>query len=125
MKKIIVDTNFLMIPGQFKVDVFSEIDRVCDFSYHIIIIDKSRQELERLSEGTGKKARAARLALKLLKQKKIKAVKTKDKHADDAIVNLAGKDTLVATQDKELKKRVKEKGAKIITLRSKSRLIIQ
>ncbi|MBW2991754.1 hypothetical protein KY345_00870 [Candidatus Woesearchaeota archaeon] len=31
MRKIILDTNFLLIPGQFKIDIFSEIRRICDF----------------------------------------------------------------------------------------------
>ena len=45
MAKIILDTNFLMIPAQFNVDIFSEIHRICDFKYELYIIDKTIDEL--------------------------------------------------------------------------------
>ena len=45
MKKIILDTNFLLIPAQFNVDIFSEIERICDFQYQLCIVDKTLSEL--------------------------------------------------------------------------------
>jgi len=114
-----------MIPAQFKVDIFSEINRICEFPYEIIIIDKTLKELKKLNEGNGKKARAAKLALKLLKQKHTKIIKTLEAHADDAILEVVGNNYIVATQDQELKKRLKKKHIKIITLRSKGHLIFQ
>ena len=44
--KIILDTNFLMIPSMFKVDIFSEIERICDFKYELCIVDKTLDEKE-------------------------------------------------------------------------------
>ena len=35
MKKIILDTNFLITAIKFKVDIFTEINRICDFNYKI------------------------------------------------------------------------------------------
>ena len=35
MIKVILDTNFLMIPYKFRVDIFSELTRVCNFSYKL------------------------------------------------------------------------------------------
>lgn len=123
MKKIILDTNFLLIPAQFHVDIFSEIERICDFSYSLNVLDKTLDELNNIIEKQrGKHKQAALLALKLLKAKKVKVIKTKkDKYVDDILVDLAKeKETLIATQDTELKKRLKNS---IITLRQKKYLI--
>lgn len=125
MKRIILDTNILMAVGQFRVDIFSEIRRICDFSYKVYVVDKSIDELKRLAEGTSKNARAARLGLQLMKAKKVGVIRTKkDRHVDDLIVAIVRKGDIVATQDIDLKKRVKEKGALVITMRQKKRLIL-
>jgi len=125
MKKIIIlDTNFLLIPAQFNVDIFSEIERICDFPYQLCIIDKTLSELDSIIENQRQKYKnAAKLALKLLKSKAVKIIKTKkDKYVDDLIFNLAeNTEIIVATQDKELKKRLKKP---IITLRQKKYLKI-
>ncbi len=39
-----------MIPAQFKVDIFEEIDRICTFKYEIIIFEKVFEELEALKK---------------------------------------------------------------------------
>ena len=49
MRNIILDTNFLMIPLQFKVDIFSEIERICNFKYELLVPEASVKELENLS----------------------------------------------------------------------------
>ena len=119
--KIIIDTNFLLIPAQFKVDIFSEIDRLCDSSYKVYIFDKTINELEKIiKKQRGKHKAAANLALQLVKKFKINKLKA-TKNVDDAIVSLAKKERIiVATQDKELKKRLK--GTRLIVLRKKSYL---
>ena len=50
MEKILLDTNFLLIPSQFKVDIFSEIKRICNFSYKLYVLDKSVGELNYIIE---------------------------------------------------------------------------
>ena len=68
--KIILDTNFLLIPGTLKVDIFEEIKRICDFKYTLHIIDKTVDELKKITETQrGKYKTAAKLALMLIKKK--------------------------------------------------------
>lgn len=125
IKKIILDTNFLLIPAQFKLDIFSEISRVCDFNYQLCILDKTIGELNGIiqSKQKGKNKAAAKLALTIIKSKKLKILKTKeDKPVDDLIMDV--NDAIVATTDKELISRLKEKKAKIIRLRQKKYLMI-
>ena len=73
MYKVLLDTNFLLIPANFRVDIFSEIDRICDFKYQIVVLDKTIDELNKIIEKQkGKHKQAAGLGLKLLKTKHIK-----------------------------------------------------
>ena len=58
MKKIILDTNFLLIPSQFNVDIFTEIDRICLFKYKLCVLDETINELNSIIEKQkGKKQR--------------------------------------------------------------------
>ncbi|MBI4149966.1 DNA-binding protein [Candidatus Woesearchaeota archaeon] len=124
-KKVVLDTNFLLIPGQFKVDIFSELDRVCQFAYTLYVLDMTRNELENIiQKQRGKQKEAAKLALALVKAKNINTLPSASKNVDDALVALADKDTFIATQDVVLKRRLKGKVGGIITLRQKKYLII-
>ncbi len=126
MKKIILDTNFLLIPYQFKVDVFSEIRRVCDFKYKLCIIDKTIDELKKIMiKQKGKDKMAAMLGLVFIEQNKIAKIKTKEKkNVDTLIISKSDKDTIVATQDAELKAKLKKKGIALIVLKGKSHLAL-
>ena len=123
MKKIIIDTNFLMIPIQFRVDIFSEIDRICNFNYKLYIFDKSIDELKNIIKKQAVKDRkAAKFALKLIKLKNIGIIKSERENVDALILNNLSKDTIVATQDMLLKKKLLEKSASLIILRQKKYL---
>src|SRR3989344_5212736 len=123
MQKIIIDTNFLMIPIQFRVDIFSEIDRICNFNYKLHIFDKSIGELKNIIEKqTGKNKKAAQFALKLVKLKNIGIIRSEKGNVDALILSNLSKDTIVATQDMLLKKKLLEKNASLIILRQKKYL---
>jgi len=123
MKKIILDTNFLLIPYQFKVDIFEEIERTADFNYSLNVLDKTIDELNKIiDEQKGKHKEAAKLALSLIKNKNIKKIKTKEGLVDDLLLE---QDAIVATQDKELINRLKQAKKKVIQLRQKKYLIIK
>ncbi len=123
MKKILLDTNFLLIPAKFKVDIFSEIDRLCNFGYKLFIVDKTIGELNNIvDKQKGKEKAAAKLALLLIKNKKVDIIETKEGKVDDIILGLNG--YTVATQDKELKRRLKKKNVETITLRQKRYLVL-
>jgi len=128
MKKILLDTNFLLIPIEFGVDIFSEIDRICNFNYKLHILDKTIDELNNIIEKQkGKNKGSAKFALKLVKLKKINIIKTKEKlTTDELIIKKANKkEFIVATQDKFLKKQLKLKNIPLIILRQKKTLILE
>lgn len=110
MRKILLDTNILLT--KYRIDVFSEISRICDFNYKICILDKTLDELSNKRGGA--------LAIDILKAKDVLIIKTENKKSvDDNIFELAknDKDIIVATQDMELKRRLKKNDIKIITVR--------
>jgi rRNA-processing protein FCF1 len=105
MKKIILDTNALMAISEFKLDLFSELEKCCDFNYKIFVLSGTLDELQKImEEQRGKYKRAAKLALQLLKAKKIPTIVSKGK-VDDVLVAMSKKD-LVLTQDIGLKRRL-------------------
>lgn len=128
MKKIYLDTNFLLIPIQFKVDIFDEIERICDFPKEVLILSNTVDELKKIIDTQkGKDREAAKVALQIIdkkaKQKSLNITAfSKESEVDDILVELAKDGAIVATQDKELKKRIESVGGKIIILKSKSYL---
>ena len=127
MRKILLDTNFLLVPYQFKVDIFSEIDRIIIAKYELIVLDKTVDELEKIVKNQkGRDREAAKFALKIIENKKPIMIKAKsDKKTDDVILDYAIKeDYSVATQDKDLKRKLINHGIEVIVLRKKKFLTI-
>ena len=106
--KILLDTNFLLIPADKKVDIFNEIERVVPGAqFHVL--DKTINELKKIqNEQGGKHREAAKLGMQLIESKNIKIVpSTSDRLVDEILVDMQD-EYLIATQDKELKKRLKK-----------------
>ncbi|MCX9085136.1 MAG: DNA-binding protein [Candidatus Methanoperedens sp.] len=118
---VIIDTNGLMIPGQFGLDIFSELEQLGYDSY--IVAGACVRELEKVrASGRGKDKMAAKLALSLLSRC---TIIEENGFADDAIFEMAIKmKASVLTNDAELKKRLCSKGVTIVYLRDRTRLVI-
>lgn len=113
MKKIIIDTDFLLDCVKWKVDLFSEFEKTCDFQYELCVLDKTLEELEG-KEGS-----------KLAKEyaKKMITIKTAMDRPTDELI-LVMEPCYVATQDKDLKEKLKKAGFSLITIRQKKYLMI-
>jgi len=122
--KVLLDTNIIMVPGKFKVDIYEEIKRLMDVPYDLYVLDKSLDELDDIIERQrGKEKAAARLAKAILEAKKPKTLKTTSKdYVDNVILGLKG--FIVATNDKELRLKLKKEGVRTILLRQKTHLIM-
>ena len=122
--KILLDTNFIMIPAQFKVDIYSEIKRIMVVPYELYVLDKTLTELDVIIETSrGRDKASAKLAKAILEARKPKTLKTTSKdYVDKLILSLTG--YIVATQDRELRAELKRKGIKTIVLRQKKYLIL-
>ncbi len=117
--RVVLDTNFIMVPFQFGVDIGPELDRILGFKYELCTTDSVMRELMLLSREKGRDGWAAKAALELAKNLVIIPV---EGSADDALLALASKDTIICTNDKVLKEKIKRKGAPLIYLRQRKYL---
>lgn len=126
IKKVIIDTNFLLIPVQFHIDIFEEIKNIMPHNYKLFIIDKTLDELDKLKgKGKARDKLAATVGMELVKQREVKSIKTQSpKIVDDLILEHIDEDTFVCTNDKELKRLVIKEGGKVIQLVQKKYLKI-
>lgn len=123
MTKIILDTSFIVHCAFYKVDFISELDRLFG-KYSLFIIDKTIEELSKLSKNANKFKASAKLARSIIDTIKPKQINSK-KYVDDAIIDEVSKEKyFVATHDDELKRRLIEKKTGVIILRQKSYLEI-
>ncbi|MFP4005467.1 MAG: PIN domain-containing protein [Candidatus Hadarchaeia archaeon] len=120
---LVLDTNILMTPERWGVDIFKEFERLVDKEYKLIVPEAVIKELEDLKEiGETKEKKAAKIGLELAS--KAKEIPSK-KPADEKILRLSEKrKCIVATNDKELKKALRERGVPVIYLRQTTHLNI-
>lgn len=123
MRRIILDTNFLISLFQFKVELI-EIERIIYEPYTLVTVKPVINELEKIASSKEKDSKNAKLALRLIKIKDIEVLDSPEKNADKTILALADKNTIVATNDIELRKKLKKLEIKTIYLRAKKHLAI-
>ncbi len=126
---VIPDTNFLLIPGQFGVDIIGELNRVLDVRFRIAVPNVVLQELGVIErKARGKDFLAIRMAKKLAKRFEVVEIgRFGERPIDDQIFDFAAKNerVIVCTNDKGLKRRLREKGVPVIYLRSKKILELE
>jgi rRNA-processing protein FCF1 len=117
--KVIIDTNGLMIPVQFKVDIFNELKRLGFDEF--LVPEAVVNELDMLTKkSTGEDRIAAKVARSLVDMCEIVDVRGV---ADDVIAELAvDLDAAVLTNDIELKKRLRDMNITVVHLRQKNLL---
>ena len=127
MLKVIVDSNALFVPLKFKIDIFSELDRLLNRRFSLVLLSSVKRELETLAEkGSPKTRKNAAYALKLgEKCKYVKVENDESSQVDDIIVDTAEKwKSPVFTNDVRLRKRLRDISVPVIYVRQKSRLEI-
>ena len=128
MKKqeVILDTNFLLVPYQLKLDIFSELAFQLEPPYLLLVPTSAISELKKLSKNKGKQGMAAKFALKLVivnkDAGKLSVVKG-TAPVDDWIVAYSKEHSaIVCTNDEKLRNRLKAGRIRMIVINSRSRL---
>ena len=127
MLKVIVDSNALFVPLQFKIDIFSELERLLNRRFSLILLSSVKRELETLAKkGSPKTRKNAVYALKLGEEcTYVKVGDHENSQVDDVIVETAEKWRVpVFTNDVLLRKRLRDISVPVIYVRQKSRLEI-
>ena len=124
-RRVIFDTNSLMIPGREGVDIFAEVERALSSLPSFKVMEGSLRELEFIAKsGTGKDRAAVKLVLAILKGKDIGVIPQESESVDNAIVETVVPGDVVVTMDKNLRKRLKEKGVDTAVLRQRKYILI-
>ncbi|MCE7742467.1 MAG: PIN domain-containing protein [Candidatus Heimdallarchaeota archaeon] len=120
---IILDSSMLMLPLEKRINLSSEIERIITQSYEIVVPKIVINELtELLRSSSSVTTRKANFALNLAQNYSI--LESQEKiHTDEEILRLALEHkAIVATNDRELRLTLREKGIAVISLHGKNRL---
>ena len=126
--KIIFDSNFLLIQPQFCINIYEELENKLNRKIERIIISPIYEELQKLSKRKKIKERKnALMTLQFIKNFDIiKVERLQNETVDDLIIRLAKKwNCPVATNDKELRRKLRNRSIAVIYLRQKSRLEVE
>jgi len=127
MLRVILDSNALFVPLQFKIDIFSDLERLLNRNFELILLSPVKRELEALAEkGSPKMRKNASYALKLAERcKYVEVDDLASALTDDIIVRIAKEwNSPVFTNDKQLRKRLRDISVPVIYVRQKSHLEI-
>ena len=124
--RLILDSNSLFVPIQFKIDIFQELKTLLNRNCELVLLKPIKEELERLAlEGSPQTRKKASYALKLAQKCKIVEAREDAASTDDFILQSASRwNCPVFTNDRELKKRLRNINVPVIYVRQKSRLEI-
>jgi len=126
---VIMDTNFLTVPAQFGVDVFSEAERVLERRLEFVLLDSVLEEIKsKLERASRTEARMFRIALDLVERCTIVSVDETEKEnpVDDQLLDYARSvEGVLATNDRELREKAKSRGIPILLLRGKKHLELE
>ena len=134
---IFLDANFLLVPSQFSIDIYTEFKRLlpppCEFVIVTAIFDELDKKIAN-SPAKTKLARQYRMARQLLDRhpyRVIKKARNSGQLVDDLLLeqacNARGKNNMVylATNDKQLKYKCIRKGIRVVYIRQKKFLDIE
>ena len=118
--KVIFDTNFLLVPTRFGIDIFSEAERVLETVIEFYVTDTILKEIKILKRKSKPSLiKDLEFAEKLAQQCTVIETCTVDHETvDDSILRTAKNDEfIVATTVSELRKKLREANVKVLYLR--------
>ena len=124
MVKLILDSNFFFIPFKFKIDIFRELDVLFGKS-EPIVLSTSIEELQQLTaKGSLKMRKQAQIAFEYTQKCRTAKVEKGSSESDDDVILRKAKEwnCPVATNDANLRKRLREDGVTVVYVRKKSYL---
>lgn len=125
-RRVVVDTNFLLMPYEYGIDLPSELLRIVHGPMELVVSQGTMNELETLAGRNGRRATAARFVLQnlpFIRSKFPVEVAPSSGEVDKWIIKFAqDNEVTVATNDVPLRKRLLAKGVPVIAMKGKSKL---
>ena len=120
--RVVVDTNAFLLPGQFGIDLFGELERLLG-ACEVRTVREVAAELEGIARGRGRDAAAARLGLTLLSRCTVEEAGAGGADADSRLAAVAARDgSIVVTCDRGLRDSLLARGIAVVSLRGRKRL---
>lgn len=121
--KVLLDTNALMIPVQFGIDLFGNLREILG-SFEPVTVPGVILELKGISRGRGTDSAAARVGLIIAEQCTLVDTEVhRDLDADEQIVQYAAATgSVVVTNDQELRKTLHRRGVDVISMRNRKQM---
>jgi len=119
--KVLFDTNFLMVAFERPVNVVERVEELLEAKVRPVILRSQLRELEKIasSEKRQKAARMARAVLEYVRKKRFEVIESGGEVVDDVIVETSKREGyIVATNDRELRRRLREGGVSVIYMKS-------
>ncbi|MDF1539542.1 MAG: nucleotide-binding protein [Candidatus Thorarchaeota archaeon] len=119
---VVVDTNFIAVPAQFGVDIFSEAERVLERKLEFVMLSSALDELEMKIQMADNKTEVRHFRIAKELAKRCRVIETREEAirqpVDDQILDYAQSvKGVIATNDKELKNRARSNGIPVLILR--------
>lgn len=123
--KLLVDTNFLLVPVRFKLDVFEETPKAVNDIVEFYVSSRVLDEIKILKERSkGNFVRQLKLAEKLAENCKVIDDNSRTR-VDQSLIDLAIEHEMVlGTTDAELRQNARKAGVKVVYMRQKSHLVL-
>lgn len=122
LPRILFDTNFLMIPLRFGVDIFEEAERVLNQPPEYYVTRSVLKEIAQLKKGASPSfVKELSFAEKIAERCSVLEVEVEDgETVDDSILRTAEKKRfIVGTTDVGLRKKLRAVGVKVLVLRQR------
>ncbi len=115
--RVLLDANIILAPTEIQIDLLGEIHRVLPGKVELITLEPVYRELKRRKRGIG---------IKILEALKVKVLPATGP-ADQAILDFANKTpgVVVATNDEDLKRKLRERSVPVIFVRGKQKLELE
>lgn len=116
---VLLDANMLLVPFQFNVDVFTEINRLFD-NPAVYTLDMCVDEAKTVED-----RRYEHLVDKLVETQDLTVITTdSEEHVDDLLYSYAAEGYIIATNDGELRHRLDDESLPVVYLRGENRLTV-
>lgn len=127
---VVVDTNFMTVPAESGLDVFSEIEKLVEVKVRFVVLTSVVQEIESKLSGLSHRGGATkfRVAKGLLNRCEVIASDSQPEglSVDDQILRYASSVRgAIATNDRQLRTRARDLGIQVFTLRAKKRVMLE
>lgn len=125
--RIILDSNFLFLPLQFRMDILEELELTVNRKIEPVLLTPVYQELQKLAINEKTNRRMSEMALKYAEKLELSNAQTRaGETVDDTILRIAVEwKCPVATNDRKLRKRLRDMNVTVIYLRGRSHLAIE